>query len=157
MILKSTHPSIFPLLPPISSLSWFASISLLDGWGYGFSFSSLSYFFFLNCNDVSLLWHVLKLCMQSVILSCLFLCPWLSITVLYFVKRGRGKKKKRHNLPSAGSQGWISNSLFFTFYHTHWATCRCVSQCCHILLKCRMLSQEGGEVTSQSLCHAVNL
>lgn len=30
-----------------------------------------------------------KLCMQSLILSCLFLRPWLSITVLYFVKRGR--------------------------------------------------------------------
>lgn len=126
MILKSTHPSIFPLLPPISSLSWFASISLLDGWGYGFSFSSLSYLFFLNCNDVSLLWHVLKLCMQSVILSCLFLCPWHSITVLYFVKRGRGKKKTGTTfllLAHKAESAILSFSLFITLIGPHVGVC----------------------------------
>lgn len=61
------NPTTFPIFPPLPLpfllLSWFASFSLLDGWGYGLSFSFLSPCW--NCCDVSLPWHVLKLCMHS--------------------------------------------------------------------------------------------
>lgn len=112
----SIHPSIIPLSPlrPVSSLSWFASVSLLDGWGYGFSF--FFFFLFMTTMGVSLLWHELKLRMQLLILSCLSYCPWLWITVLYFVKRG--KPLLAHAAESA--------IFFLTFRHSHQATCQCL-------------------------------
>lgn len=121
LTLQSKQPSIIPLspLPPISSLPWSASVALLDGWGYGFSFffSVILY----DCCDVPWLWHVLKLRMQSLILSCLFPRPWLSITVTLLLKR----EVKQCNLPLL-AQAAESAILFFTFDHSHWATCLCM-------------------------------
>lgn len=109
---------ISPFTPPISS-SLLVCQYLAPGW-LGVWLELFLFKSFWNCSDVSLMWHALKLCMRSLILSCL-LCPRISITLLYFVKKG-----ENGNLPSAGSIGWISNPPFH-FYHSHWKSCWCFS------------------------------
>lgn len=138
-------PSHISPLPPVSSLSWFASVSLLDGWGYGFSFS------FLSSSCLRLQWCTLTVaCVEAVhAVSHPQLSVSLSLTLNHCTVLCEKGEREKCNLPSAGSRGAISNSLFFTFYHTHWATCLCVSQCCHMLLQCPVLSQEGREFSSR--------
>lgn len=128
----SIHPSIIPLSPllPVSSLSWFASVSLLDGWGYGFSFFFLVSIYDCNGCIFTVAWIEAAHATSHPQLS---YCPWLCKTVMYFVK-------KRENIvqpPSAGSRGWISNFLFdfLSLSSGHMSVCVVLShdvECFHL-------------------------
>lgn len=111
LTLQPNHPCLFPLspLPPISSLSWFASISLLDGWGYGFSFSFWSYFLWLQ-------WCILTVaCIEAVhAISHPQLSVSLSLTLNHCtVLCEKGKKIVQPSC--AGSHSWISKFSRFHF------------------------------------------
>lgn len=144
-------PFHVPPLPPVSSLSWFASISLLDGWGYGFSFFLFKFFFFF----MTMQWCILTVaCIEAVhAIAHPQLSVSLSLTLNHSTrilwKGGRENSAAASPLLAHPAESAnLSFSLVITLIGPHVSVCHsAVTYCCSVW----MLSQEGRELIPETM------